>query len=111
MYVCIYLVKCGLVRQKVVSGDMTTIILYDKWKLFITEYELVNDEINKSKVDTFVQNKLDRRDVYFIRIGNTYYHSYLKASKQYCTDHLPSVINTCHITRVFLESIFRLYLS
>ena len=39
---CIFisiLLKCGLVRQQVVSGDMTTIFLYEKWKSFIAEYE------------------------------------------------------------------------
>ena len=81
---CIFisiLLKCGLIRQQVVSGDMITIIVYDKWKAFIAEYELVNVEINKSKVDVLVRNKLVRRDVYFIRIGNKHYPSYLKASK------------------------------
>ena len=73
---------------------MTTIIVYDKWKLFIIEYELV---------DVLVRNKLVRRDVYFIRIGNKYYHSYLKVSKQYSTSHLLPLINTCHISRIFLK--------
>ena len=84
---------------------MTTVILNNKWKSFITELELVNVEINKSKIDVLVQNKLVRRDVYFIRIDNKYYNSYLKASKQYSTGHLPPVINTYHISRILLESI------
>ena len=66
---CIFisiLLKCGLLRQQVVSGDMTTIIVYDKWKSFIVEYELVNIEINQSKVDVLFRNKLVRRDGYFI---------------------------------------------
>ena len=99
------LLKYGLIRQQVVSGDMTTIIVYDKWKAFIIEYELVNIESNKSKVNVLVRNKLVRRDVYFIRIGNKYYPSYLKASKQYSTGHLPPVMNICHNSRTFLESI------
>ena len=57
------LLKCGFLRQKFVRGDMTTIILNDQWKSFITEYELVNVEINNSKVDLLVENKLLRRDV------------------------------------------------
>ena len=101
-----YILKCGLIRQKVVSGDMTTISLKDKWKSFITEYDLVNVGINKSKVDILVQNKLVRRDVYFIQIGNKHYQSYLKASRQYSTYHLPPVINTCHISRIFFESLY-----
>ena len=105
---CIFvsiLLTCELIRQQVVSGDMTTIIMYDKLKIFIAEYELVNVEINKSKVGVLVRNKLVRRDVYVIRIGNKHYHSYLKVSKQYSTGRLPPVINTCHISRIFLESI------
>ena len=43
--------KCGIIRQKVVRGDMTTVILNDQWNSFITEYELVNIEINKVKID------------------------------------------------------------
>ena len=59
------MLKCGLVRQQFISGDMTTIFVYDKWKSFVAEYELLNIEINKSKVDVLVRNKLVRRDVYF----------------------------------------------
>ena len=99
------LLTCGLIHQKVVIGAMTTIIVYDKWKLLITEYKLVNVKINKWKVDVLVRNKLVRRDEYFIRIGNKHYHSYLKASKQYSIGHLPPVINTCHTSRIFLKSI------
>ena len=105
MFVLSILTKCGLIRQNVVSGDMTTIVLNYKWKSFIIEYELFNIETSKSKVDVLVQNKLVRRDVYFIRISNKNYPSYLKASTQYSTGHLPPVINTCHISCIFLESI------
>ena len=49
---------------------MTTIILNDQWLSFKSEYEIVNIEIKKSKVDVLVENKLVRRNVYFIRIGN-----------------------------------------
>ena len=45
---CIFhsvLVKCGLIRRKVVSGEMATIIRNDAWTSFKSEYEL-NVEIN-----------------------------------------------------------------
>ena len=42
---------------------MTTIIQNGQWILFISEYELINVEINKSKVDELVENKLIRSDV------------------------------------------------
>ena len=68
---CIFhsiLVKCGLIRRKVVSGEMATIIRNDAWTSFESEYEL-DIEINKSKVDILVQNRDVRRNVYFLRIG------------------------------------------
>ena len=46
---CIFisiLLKCGIIRRKVISGHMRMKILNNKWKSFITEYELVNVEIN-----------------------------------------------------------------
>ena len=67
-----------MIRQKVVNGDITTVILYDKWRSFIAEYKIVNVEINKSKVDVLVQNKLVRRNVYFLRIGNKNYFHFSK---------------------------------
>ena len=48
---CIFhsiLVKCGLIRRKVVSGEMETIIRNDIYTFFKSEYEL-DIEINKSK--------------------------------------------------------------
>ena len=72
---------------------------------FKNEYELVNIEIIKSKVDLLVENKLRRRNVSFVRIGNRNYPSFFKASKQYNSGHPPPVINKCNISRVFLESI------
>ena len=47
---------------------MATIIRNDAWTSFKSEYEL-DIEINKSKVDILVQNKVVRRDVYFLRMG------------------------------------------
>ena len=99
------LLTCGLIHQKVVSGAMTTIIVYDKWKLLITEYKLVNVKINKWKVDVLVYNKLLRRDISFIRISNNNYPSYLKVSQQYNYGRLPPVIKIYHISRMFLQSI------
>ena len=61
-----YLIKCGLIRPTVVRGEMTTIIQKDEWISFILEYELINVEVNKVKVDVLVDNKLFRRDVSFI---------------------------------------------
>ena len=48
---CIFhsiLVKCGLIRRKVLAGEMATIIRNDAWTSFKSEYEL-DIEINKSK--------------------------------------------------------------
>ena len=103
---CIFLsilITYGLIRRKVVRGEMTTIVLNDQWISFISEYELVNIKINKSKVDVLVENKVLRRDI-ISKIGNKQYLSYLKASKQYNSGHLPPVINTCHISGMFLQS-------
>ena len=103
---CIFLsilIKYGLIRRTVVCGEMTTIIRNDQWTSFNSAYELVNSESNKSKVDALIQNKLVRRKILFIRTGNKNYLSFLKASKQYSTGHPPPVINTCLISRIFLE--------
>ena len=105
---CIFLsilIKCGLICRKVVRGEMTTIIRNDQWTSFKSEYELVDIEIIKSKVDVLVDSKLRRRYVSFVRIGNKKYPSFLKASKQYNSGHPPPVINTCNISRIFLASI------
>ena len=44
------LIKCRRIRQKIVCGEITTIIHNDQWTSFKSEYELVNIEIIKSKV-------------------------------------------------------------
>ena len=72
---------------------------------FISEYESINVEINKSKGGVLVDYELLKRDVSFIRIGNTNYPSYPKVSQQYNSGHLPPVTNTCHISCMFLQSI------
>ena len=105
VYFLSVLIKCGLLRRKVLCGKMTTIICNDQWTSFKSEYELVDIEINKSKVYVLVQNKLVRRNVYFFRIGIKNYPSFLKASKQQNSGHLPPVINTSHVSRIFLVSI------
>ena len=63
-------IKCGLICQSVVRDETTTIIQKDPWISFTSEYELINVEINKYKMDVLVINKLLRRDVSFILIGN-----------------------------------------
>ena len=98
-------IKCGLICQSVVRDETTTIIQKDPWISFTSEYELINVEINKYKVDVLVENKMFRRNVSFIRIGNKRYPSYFKASYQYNSGHLPLLINTCHINRIFIQSI------
>ena len=70
VYFLSIMIKCGLIRRKVVCGEMTTIILNDQCMLFKLEYELVNIGINQSKVNVLVENKLARRNAYFIKIGN-----------------------------------------
>ena len=105
MYFLSILIKCGLIRRKVVYVEMTTIIRNHQWMSFKSEDELVNIEIIKSKVDLLVENKLHRRGVSFVRIGNKNYPSYLKASKQYKSCRPPPVIDTYNISRLFLASI------
>ena len=99
------MIKCGLIRRKSVCNEITTIFLNDQWILFKSEYELIIIEINNSNVDVLVENKLRRRDVSFIIIGNKQYSAYLKVSKQHNSGYFPPVINTCHVSRIFLESI------
>ena len=96
------MIKCGLIRRKVICGEMTTIILNDQWISSKSEYELVNVEINKSKVVLLVENKLVRRNVYILRIGSKIFPSFLKTSKQYKSSHPPPVIDTCNISRILL---------
>ena len=64
------MIKCGIIHRKVVCGEVTTIILNDQWISFKLEYELVNIEIKRLNVDALVKNRLVRRNVYFVRIGN-----------------------------------------
>ena len=88
---CIFhsvLVKCGLIRRKVVSGEMATIIRNDAWASFKSEYEL-DIEINSSKVNILVQNKVIRRNVNFLRIGKNSNTSFVKASQQYKSGQHP----------------------
>ena len=74
--------------SKKYRGEMTTIIQKNQNFLFI-----------------LVKDKLTRRGVLFIRIDNKKISSYVKASQQYNYSHLPPVIDTCPISRMFLQSI------
>ena len=85
--------------------EMTTIIQKDQGISFVSEYEVINVEINKSKSDVLADSKLLRRDVSFIRISNKNYPPYLKSSQPYNSGYLPPVINNYHISRMFLQSI------
>ena len=83
---------------------MATIIRNDAWTSYKSEHEL-DIEINKSKVDILVQNKVVRRNVYFLRIGKKNNTSFVKASQQYKSSQHPPLVNTCNIGRIFLVSI------
>ena len=100
LYVLSILIDCELIRRKNGRGEMPKIIPNDQWILFNAEYELINIGINISKVDELVENKLLRRDASFIRIGNKYYPSYLKASKQYNSVRLKILVKNHPITSV-----------
>ena len=86
---------------------MITIIQKDPCISFISEFdfELINVEIIKSKVDVLVKNKFLRRVVSFIRIDNKNYPSYVKVPQQYNSSHPPPIIDTCRISRIFIQYI------
>ena len=105
MYVLTILKICELITRKVVRGEMTTIMQKYQWISYILKYKLINVVINKSKVDKLIENKSLRMDVSFIRIDDTNYPSYDKAPQQYKSSYSPPVINTCHVSRMFLQSI------
>ena len=52
-YLCI-LEKCEFISRKNVRREMTMIIPKDQGISFISEYELINAETNKSKLDVFI---------------------------------------------------------
>ena len=62
VYFLSILVKCGLIRRELYSGEMTMIISNDRWTLFKSEYKL-DIEIIKLKVDVLVENNFIRRCV------------------------------------------------
>ena len=109
---CIFhsiLVKCGLIRRKVVFGEMATIIRNDAWTSFKSEYEL-DIEINKSKVDILVQNKVVRRNVYFLRIGKKII---LHLSKHPNSTSLVNILNwLIHVISIvyFLQPLWTIFL-
>ena len=43
---------CGLIRYQLLRGNMTIYIVKDKWKSFLTEYQLSDLEIETSKLNT-----------------------------------------------------------
>ena len=55
--------------------------------------------------DILVQNKIVRRNIYFIRIGNKNNTSFVKVFQQCKSSQHPPLINTCNISRIFLSAI------
>ena len=83
---------------------MVTIFRNDTWTSFKSEYQL-DIESNKSKVEILVQNKVVRRNVYFVRIDQKNNTAFVKASQQYkSSQHLP-LVKTFTISRLFLAVI------
>ena len=57
-YICLSILeRCGLIRRKVVRTERTTLIQKNRWISFILEYELIDFEINKSKLDVLIEDK------------------------------------------------------
>ena len=52
-----------------------------------------------------MQNKIVRRNVYFLRIGKKNNILFVKASQQYKSGQPPPLVNTCNIRRIFLAAI------
>ena len=69
----------GLILQNKVHEMTSTTIARDKWIIFISQYELSNIEIIMSKTRTVIDDKLIRKNLIFVRIGNTSSSSNLKA--------------------------------
>ena len=90
--------------KKNIGGEMKIIIQKDQWFSFISEYELSNAELYKSKVNLRIENSVIRKNVSFIRISNKNSSLFVKSSKQYSSEHLPLIINMCHISRIFLQN-------
>ena len=99
-YLCI-LEKCGFISRKNVRREMTMIIPKDQGISFISEYELINAETNKSKLDVFIENRYLRKDVSFIGISKIYILHLTKNPNNTISGHLPPVIHMCHITYMF----------
>ena len=56
---------------------MIVSIVMDKWISFISQYELSEIEISKSKVSVVTNNKKPKRDMAFIRIRTKSTSSYI----------------------------------
>ena len=83
---------CGLIRQKKVNGMTSISITRDQCIIFISQYQLRNVEIIMFKTGTIIDDKLIRKNLIFIRIGNRSSSSYLKAITQYNHHIIPPII-------------------
>ena len=95
----------GLIRQKKVNGMTSISIARDQWIIFISQYQLSNVEIIMSKTGTVIDDKLIRKNLTFIRIGNRSSSSYLKAITQYNHHSIPPIIKMRQLSHAFLKSI------
>ena len=96
---------CGIIRQKKVNGMTSISIARDQWIIFIRQYQLSNVEFIMSKTGTVIDDRLIRKNLTFIRIGNRSSSSYLKAIIQYDHHILPPIIKMRQLSRIFLNSI------
>ena len=71
---------CGRIRQKKINGKTSLYVKNDKWTIFFSQYELSNVEIVMSKTSIVIDDKVIRKNMIFIRIGNKSSSSYLKAT-------------------------------
>ena len=95
---------CGLIRQKKVNGMTSISIARDQWIIFISQHQLSNIEIIMPKIGTVIDDKLIRKNLTFICIGNRPSSSYLKAITQYNHHILPPIINMRQLSHVFQNS-------
>ena len=96
---------CGLIRQKKVNGMTSISIARDQWIIFISQCQLSNVEIIMSKIGTVIDDKLIRKNLTFIHIGNRSSSSYLNTITQHNHHILPPIIKMRQLSLVFLNSI------
>ena len=87
---------CGLIRQKIINGKTSIYVEKDKWNSFLSQYEVCDVEISKSKFNSVIDNKNTRKNMTSICIGTKSSSSYLKATTQYNHHILPPIINMRH---------------